>query len=410
MGIGDKIKGEFSFIYGNYLILVVSWVLMDIVNEMPGTYYSLYVIALGGSAAIVGLIGFVSLITLALVQFPGGYLADKYGRKWLISTMTFGIGIAFIFYALAPTWETILVGAIIMNLCLIYQPALLAMIADSIPSEKRGMGYSIITLIYSVSSTPGPIMAGILYLSFGLVNGMRIAYVITVAFYLAAATLRLKLKETIAEPKKINRQELLRSYPTSIKESAHAWKTVPRSTFFLFVANLVFMLALALIQPYLVVYVVQELKIDEFQWSLVLFLLFMIMIALAIPSGKLIDKVGRKIPLLLSLLVMIPSIALLIYGDFSRLLIALPLFGLAQILGNAAYSALQADLVPREQRGKIIGFSNFVNYIFMAIGQLVGGVFYEMSPQLPFWACLALTPVAFIIMLTLVHEAKRREE
>ena len=409
MGIGDKIKGEFSFIYGNYLILVISWILMDIVNEMPGTYYSLYVIGLGGSATIIGLIGFVSLITLASVQFPGGYLADKYGRKWLISTMTFGIGISFIFYAVAPSWHMILIGAIVMNLCLIYQPALLAMIADSLPPEKRGMGYSIIMLIASVSSTPGPIIAGLLYLNFGLVGGMRIAYFITVAFYLVAAILRLRLKETITEPKKINRQELLRSYPTSIKESTKVWKIVPRSMFFLFIANLVFMFALAMIQPYLVVYAVEKLDVGEFEWSLVLFLLFMVMIVLALPSGKLIDKIGRKIPLLISSVVAFPGILLFVYGDFTRLLIALPLFGLAQILGMAGYSSLQADLVPKEQRGKVIGFANFMNYIFMAFGQLIGGILYEISPQFQFWTCLTLIPVSFLLLLTLVREPQKRE-
>jgi MFS family permease len=409
MGLGDKIKGEFSFIYGNYLILVISWILMDIVNEMPGTYYPLYVMELGGSASIIGLIGFVSLIALASVQFPGGYLADKYGRKWLISTMTFGIGISFVFYAIAPSWHMILVGAIVMNLCLIYQPALMAMVADSLPPEKRGMGYSIIMLIASVSSTPGPMIAGFLYLNFGLVGGMRTAYFITVVFYLVAAVLRLKLKETLTETKRISRKELLNSYPTSIKESVRVWKIVPRSMLFLFIANLIIMVSFSMINPYLVVYAVKNLGIGEFEWSIALFLLFIVMIIVALPSGKLIDKVGRKLPFLTSSIVLFPSILIFIYGDFTRLLITLPFIGLSQILGSAAYSSLQADLVPKEQRGKVIGFTNFTNYVFMAFGQLIGGILYEIAPQLPFWACLTMLPMAFLVGLLFVQEPEKRE-
>ncbi len=46
----SKLKKEFSFIQGNYLILVLSWILMDFAMELPGTYYPRYVrarVALG---------------------------------------------------------------------------------------------------------------------------------------------------------------------------------------------------------------------------------------------------------------------------------------------------------------------------------------------------------------------------
>ncbi|NIN64746.1 MAG: MFS transporter, partial [Anaerolineae bacterium] len=149
-----RLREEFGFIQGNYLVLVISWIFMDFAMELPRTYYPFYVVdpALGGSPFTLGLIGFASFIALASVQFPGGYLADRFGRRWLVTTMTFGIALSFILYAVAPSWHWILLGAAINSLCLIYQPALMAMIADSVPSERRGMGFSIITLIERTAS------------------------------------------------------------------------------------------------------------------------------------------------------------------------------------------------------------------------------------------------------------------
>jgi len=95
----EKLREQFSFFKGNYLILIISWILMGFAGELPGIYYSDYVIQLGGSATVLGLIMFVSMVCLALVQFPGGYLADKYGRRWLVSTLTFGVALSYIFYA-----------------------------------------------------------------------------------------------------------------------------------------------------------------------------------------------------------------------------------------------------------------------------------------------------------------------
>ncbi len=407
----DRLKEEFSFFRGNYLVLVVSWIFMDFAGEIPGAYYALYVKDLGGNEAILGVIGFITFLCLASVQFPGGYLADRYGRRWLVSTMTFGVALSYIFYALAPSWETILLGAVIQNLCLIYQPALLAMISDSLPPDRRGMGISITQLIASVSTTPGPAVAAYLNSQFGDIPGMRISYGVVIALFLVAAALRSNLKETISDPPRISAREILKAYPTSLKESFRAWKVVPRSTFYLFLAFLVGGFSFAMIQTFTVVYAVEDLGLLRPEWSLVLMVLFIAMIVLAIPIGKLVDKVGRKIPLLLSYAFGAPAILLFIYGDLYRLFISLILLGLSQLMMFSSYSALMADLVPKEQRGKVTGFSQFFSYITMALGILLGGLLYTaISHQFPFFLMLVFLIPQFLITLFFVHEPRHREQ
>jgi MFS family permease len=113
-------------------------VLIDFASEMPSLYYGPFVIYdLGATAVILEPIGFLQTTMLAVVQFPGGYLADRYGRKWLISTLTFGLALSFLFFVFAPTWHWILIGAMIGSVCLIYQPVLLAIIADSTPLKRE---------------------------------------------------------------------------------------------------------------------------------------------------------------------------------------------------------------------------------------------------------------------------------
>jgi len=383
---------------------------MDFGMEIPEPYYSYYVIGLGGNALIIGIIGFASSIALASVQFPGGYLADKYGRRWLVSTMTFGVGLAYVFYALAPAWYMILLGAAVHNICLIYQPALMAMVVDSLPSGRRGMGFSIINLIMYVSTTPGPIVAGVLFLNLGLVMGMRIGYLIAVVLFMVAAYLRLRLRETMKNPEKIERREILRSYPNSFWESVGIWGSVPRSMYFLFLANIVWMFSIAMIRPYVSVYAKYALGLNELQWAIVMTVLFVTMIVVALPIGKMIDKFGRKIPLILSSVSLLLSMVLLVYGDFARLFLVVIFEGVGMLLMMTAFNSLRADFVPQELRGKIIGFTNFVTYIFMALGVLVGGFLYEsVSPQLPFLLAMILTVPEFAVIAFLVHEPEKRE-
>jgi MFS family permease len=224
-----RLKEEFSFIHGNVLVLMVSWVLMQFSMPIPDTYYSLFVLELGATPFIIGLIEFASFVALALVQFPGGYLADKCGRRKLIITMTFGVGLANILFALAPSWHFILIGAVISNLCLIYQPALWAIMADSLPPEKRGIGFSTLG-ITNVVSVASPLIAGFLYLRYGLVEGIRIAYLLVFLAFFLAGIVRLKLKETIrVDAERMGFKDVIESYPTAVKESIAVWRLIPRT-------------------------------------------------------------------------------------------------------------------------------------------------------------------------------------
>ena len=407
-GVLSRISAEFSFIKGNFLILVLSWLMMDLASEMPATYYGLYVKALGGSASIIGLIGFVSMIFQALVQFPGGYIADKYGRKWLISIMTFGIAVSYVFYAFAPSWQWIMIGSVFQSLCFIYRPALSAIIMDSLPEEKRGMGFSIMNLITSVSTTPSPLIAGWLFNRFGLIPSVRMGYTFVLASFLVAGVIRLKLKETIKSPQKFEFRELLSSYPRSIVDSIRVWKFVPRSAFVLFISQFVMMFSIGLFQPIMVLYIVEDLGIPEMSWSIILTALFISMIILSIPSGKVIDRVGKKPAMLAAYVIWAITIPLFVYGDFYRLILAMSMVGLLQILLSASSSALMADLVPQKHRGKVSGSGNFFSLIAASVGQFSGGFIYDnISHQMPWWLQYAFVVPSFLLILFFVKERKR---
>ena len=295
-GLLSKVRSEFSFIRGNFLVLALSWLVMDLASEMPSTYYGLYVKALGGSASIIGLIGSVSMVSQALVQIPGGYLADKYGRRWLISTMTFGIALSQVFYAFAPSWQWLMVGAVVQSLCFIYRPALQAIIADSLPADRRGMGFSIITLINSVSTTPSPLIAGWLFQAYGLVPSVRMGFTFVLIAFLIAGVIRLRLKETVVDPPKIDLGEMVGSIPEAIRESIAVWGKVPRSAFALFTTDVLLMGSISIFMPIMVLYIVEDLGIPEMSWAIILTSLFVSMIVLSIPCGKIIDKYGKKRP------------------------------------------------------------------------------------------------------------------
>lgn len=412
MGLRELLKREFSFITGNYRILIVSWILMDIASEMPAPNFQYYVNqTLGGTGIALGLIGLVGFLGMAAVAFPGGYLADKHGRRWLISTMTFGLALSYLLFAFAPTWHFVLVGTLIGSLCLIYQPALFAMVQDSLPQERRGIGSSIIQMIQGTFNTPGPIIAGLLFFQFGLEWSMRIIYLVMTTCFVIAAIWRLRLRETMTDKEPIRFRYFVSSYPKAIKESFNVWKAVPKSMMWLLISQILTMFGMSLFNVINALYAENTLGIPKEQWWIVFVPLLLTMVVAAIPVGKTVDKVGRKIPLILGLLAFSIGATIFVFGTLFTLMIAMILFGLGSLLFGTGMMALTADLVSTENRGKISGFTNFTNYIMSGIGMLLGNVLYvSFFPQIPFYIAIALMLPTFMIVLFLVHEPTKRAD
>jgi len=383
---------------------------MDIAMEMPAPNFQYYVNdVLQGPPVALGLIGLANFVAMAVVAFPGGFLADKYGRRWLITTMTFAMSLSFLFFAFAPTWHFILLGSVIGSLCLIYQPALFAMVQDSLPPERRGMGSSIIQLIHGTFNTPGPIIAGFLLWQLGLEWSMRAIYVLTTVLFLIAAVWRLRLKETMTNGEPIHFKYFVSSYPQAIKESVRVWKLVPRTVLWLFSVRTLVMFGMALTGVINALYARDVLGIPKEQWWLVFVPLLLTMVVASLPIGKMVDKIGRKIPIILGLGVLGAGTVIFAFGNFSMVMVAMCLFGFAQMLIMSGSMALSTDLIEPVNRGKVVGFNNFFGYIIMGFGMLLGAYLYEnFVPQSPFIISLGATFVALLMVLFLVHEPKKR--
>lgn len=394
--------GESAILRGNFLLITVSWIIMFTAQPIPATFDSLFYLHLGADVFLLSVIGFASSIAVALVQFPGGYLADKHGRRGLVTTMTFGLALSSLFFIFAPSWQFIMIGLIVQNLCAIYGPALMAMVFDSLPPENRGAGFSLQSVITSLVLLPGPLIAQYLILTFNFDFGMRIAYTLVLIAYFSAAILRLRLKETLpssGNPESRSFIGLIKSYPQSVKESMSIWKKVPKSAFHLFLAIMIINGLVVSCQMYFVVYATSFLGITTAEWALIVTFGYLTIAGPAIIAGLSMDKKGRKSFLILGYLLYVPGMLLFIYGSFYMLLLAFFFFGLGNMLQLNSYQVLMGDFIPRALRGTATGCMQFFMYIMQAVLQIMVGFLYAyVAPQLPF-LLLAATAIPLSIFV-----------
>jgi MFS family permease len=408
-----NILSDFSFIKGNFLIILMGWLIVDFTREMANTYYPLYVVELGGTATTIGIIAAAATITDAIVKIPGGHLADKYRRKRLILVMTFLASGAHLFYALAPSWHFLVLAAVLTSFCWIYTPAFNSIVIEALPKEKRGTGYSLVNLITRVSTTPSPLIAGFLFTRYGVVGASRFAYGLVSVAFLIAGILRFRLEEETDKPE-VTAKAVFSSLSSAkeFSEGINVWKEMPKSLTALFSMELLYLLPNIMFNTIMTLYLVNDLGINELQLSRLGAIIGVTMIIFARAPRKIIDKYGRVRPILICfLLIMVTIPVLLLDVTFTQIVLVTPIIGLVNVVYYSSTQALWADLIPEDKRGRILGSQNFFGLIVVAIGSVAGGLLYDqVSHQLPILIYWFINLPCFIITWLYIKEPDKSEE
>jgi DHA1 family tetracycline resistance protein-like MFS transporter len=114
------------------------------------------------AATMYGLFGTV----WALMQFVFapilGALSDRWGRRPVILLSCFGLGLDYIFMALAPSLALLFLGRVISGITSASFSTAGAYIADVTPAEKRAAGFGVIGAAFGVGFVLGPAVGGVL--------------------------------------------------------------------------------------------------------------------------------------------------------------------------------------------------------------------------------------------------------
>jgi MFS family permease len=131
----------------------------------------------GTAMLVVGVVG-------GILMVPGGYAADRWGRKQAMMAGGAISAAGFIVYAIAGTFAVVIAGAVIRALgsALIW-PATVAWISDSIPRRRHAFFMGMFGEFENVGVTIGPVLGGIAWSVAGLQSAF---YVYAVAALLAA--------------------------------------------------------------------------------------------------------------------------------------------------------------------------------------------------------------------------------
>ena len=129
-------------------------------------------------------------------------------------------------------------------------------------------------------------------------------------------------------------------------------------------------------------YVKEDLALNDSTANIFPSLVFFWFLIFSVPTGMLMNKIGRKNTVLLSLIVTMVSLLLPIFGEtFTIMLISFSLLG----IGNAL---MQTSLNPLVS--EVIGGSNLASTL--TFGQFVKAIASFMAPYIAMWGAMATIP------------------
>src|SRR5436853_4689470 len=108
--------------------------LLGLGEELWKKFLPKYLEALGASVPIIGLFGTAEDFLDAVYQYPGGWIADLFGRRRALLVFLGLACLGYLVYLLGPSWPFVFLGlALAMAWQSMASPAIFAIIGDALP-------------------------------------------------------------------------------------------------------------------------------------------------------------------------------------------------------------------------------------------------------------------------------------
>lgn len=378
----------------NILAIGLTTSLWTLCNSGWRPFWSMYLTEeLGAGVAAVGILSTIQTADQLLFQLPGGIMADKYGRRKIIVYGTSLRLLPPIIYWFSTHWTHTILAVIINGAASVYNPAFNAIIADSMPEDKRGAGYGAYRTITSMPRIFSPLIGGIVMDMMGYKEGVRVFLVLSMITAIIITSVRAwTIKETldlgdVSKPKKEK---------TPFKDSVKETLTLPKQIWYMVIVAVLGSFGSRLVMSYIPIYAMGEegLALSSSQYGLITTIGAIFNTVLAIPGGLMADKFGRKPMILISRITGPLSLGLTPFTyNFQSFFGVRILNNIGAALGGGgrgraggpSWNAMLADMVPPEKRGTVMGTIGSLTGILGVPAPIIGSYLWEVfSPMIAF--------------------------
>jgi MFS family permease len=364
--------------------LLIMVILVDMGERLGERFLPIYLMALGGGALSIGLLGAMDNLLSALYSFPGGYLSDRLGAKRSLAIFNMVAMIGFAIVVVVPTWQAVLAGAVFfISWSAISLPATMSLIFRVVPQQKRTMGVSMHSLVRRIPMALGPLLGGIFIGLWGEQNGVRLAFGSAMVMAAAALLLQQCLIEDDRPPgpsgqgtcgnlPEKNPLKLLRLMNPAMKG--------------LLITDILVRFCEQIPYAFVVVWCMKVIDrpVTALEFGFLTSIEMATAVLVYVPVAYLADRSTKKPFVVITFLFFtLFPLVLMVSRSFEWLVLAFILRGLKEF-GEPTRKALIMELAPDNCKAGMFGLYYLIRDVFVSMAALGGAFLWQISPETNF--------------------------
>lgn len=382
---------EFLGIERNVVAASGAVFLVGLGEELWKKFLPKYLESLGASVAIIGLFGTSEDLLDALYQYPGGWLADHWGRRRAFLTFLISALAGYVVYLVSPSWPFLFLGlALAMAWQSMASPAIFATIGDALPRERRAMGFTVQSILKRIPMVVSPLLGGAMIGAMGLQAGIRTGLLITIAFVGIAVPVLWTINVPLASRDSVRLWGVWNSFHSTLKR--------------LLVSDIAIRTCEGMADIFVVLYVTNIAGVTIPRYGFLVAVQLTTALLVYVPSAKMADRLGRK-PFVIATFLFFAffPVAVILAPDFRWLVCAFIIGGLREI-GEPSRKAMIVDLAQNNLRARTVGLYYLVRSLSITPASAIGGLLWRIRPQTPFIVAGIIGIVGTLLFAVTVEE------
>jgi len=375
----------------NVTIASAAVFLLGMGEELWKKFLPKYLEALGANTPVIGVFGAAENFFDAIYQYPGGWLADRAGRRRAFLIFVALAATGYLIYLLSSSWPLVFLGlAFAMAWQSMASPAIFATIADSLPQEKRAMGFTIQSILKRLPIVFAPMIGGAVIAAYGIVRGVHVGLVITLVLAVITFVLIRRINISIKVSKPTNIKGVWRSFHAALKR--------------LLISDVIIRMCEGMTGVLTILYVTNIQGLSVARYGTLIAIQMTTSILVYVPAGKIADRVGRK-PFVALTFISFALFPLAVIGarNFSMLVIAFIIGGLREI-GEPARKAMIVDFAREDMRARSVGLYYLIRGLSITPAAAIGGLLWNIEPRVPFVVAGLIGLLGTIVFVATVEE------
>ena len=365
--------------------------LVGLGEELWKKFLPKYLESLGASVAAVGLFGTAEDFFDAVYQYPGGWLADHWGRRRAFLAFLAAAIAGYLIYLWSPSWPYLFLGlAFVMAWQAMGSPATFATIGDALPKERRAIGFTVQSIFKRIPKMISPLLGGVMISVLGLQRGIRTGLLVTLALAGLAAPMLFSLR-----------------LPAAVRDSVKmsgVWSLFHSTLKRLLISDIVIRMCEGMSDIFVVLYVTNVSGISIPKYGILVAIELMTAIVIYIPSAKIAGRFGRK-PFVIATFVCFAlfPVAVILPRGFAGLVLAFVIAGLREV-GEPSRKAMIVDFAEEQLRARTVGLYYLVRSLSITPASLIGGLLWRVRPEVPFVAAGIIGLAGTLLFAATVEE------